>query len=109
MLQIYLYGGRMSDGSPTDSLQCLDFKTRACSLIATSLPVACAGAIGMRTHSSYFLFTTTGQLMRFDADSAKLLSEDQVLHFKRKRFCIAVHHDKLVVVAGEDGEQVGLR
>ena len=109
MLQIYVYGGRMSDGNPTDSLQCLDFKTRACSLIATSLPVASAGAIGMRTYSSYFLFTTAGQVMRFDADNAKLLSEDHVPHFKRKRFCIAVHHDKLLVVAGEDGEQVGLR
>ena len=96
----------MTDDSPTDSLQCLDLKARSCTLLSTSLPVKCAGALGTRTYSAYFLFTTSGEMMKFDADTAKFLSMDRVHHFKRKRFCVAVHHDKLLVVAGEDGQQV---
>nr|KAG5689008.1 hypothetical protein BaRGS_030659 [Batillaria attramentaria] len=105
--KIFLFGGKFGEAdTPTEMLQCFDLKTFQGTVLPTRLPVPCKGARGQRTLFAFYLFSTDGTLVEFDPDSAQVRKTEQVPHFRRKRFGMACHHERLLVVGGEDGDIV---
>ncbi|XP_076436449.1 kelch-like protein 21 [Babylonia areolata] len=104
--KIYLCGGKITDGQPTNSIQCLDLRSRTCSLLSHKLPVACAGAVGLRSNATFYMLSTKGEVMKLDPDTAKLISVDKLPYFKRRRFRLVCHHDRLLVIGGEEGSNM---
>ncbi|WAQ97166.1 KLH24-like protein [Mya arenaria] len=102
--KIYVFGGIDGDGVCLDTIQCFDTRSRECTLLNKSLPMAGMISSVVVNQITYLVFPN-GKVMKMTPNE-EIEDAGTIRNFDRCGFGIVQHAGKLIVMGGIDSVEI---
>ena len=102
--KILIFGGLLRGEHETAAIQSYDTRTQSCTVVG-DLPLCCILTRSVIFDKRIFIFCTDGTVIEVTAD-LKFRLFAKIANFKRRRFGVITHDQRILILGGESGEKV---